>query len=249
MTVSDLNGILLKNFPGDAVTSIDFRIRSVLIVDAGTGAPGTSTAPFEYKSAAKNANVTLYGLPRLDLINSGLTQKIESALGDGKYFGYVKLDNTKAFTLRDPDTNTPYGVSGSSLVANGVTGIAVADNGWHKLWADINALTYKVEPYRIGLVGNATPNGWDSPDSKMEYDAKTDSWKITIDLVAGDIKFRLNDGWAWNLGYNLGKKDLTDLYHNGDNITVTPGNYTITLTITQPTQGTEAGKCTLVKNN
>ena len=66
-------------------------------------------------------------------------------------------------------------------------------------------------------------------------------------LVAGDIKFRLNDGWAWNLGYYPGTKDLTNLFHNGDNITVEPGTYNITMTITQPTGPTEAGSCTLVK--
>ncbi len=88
ITQSDLNGILLRLFPADAVSSADFRIRSVLVVDAGTGAPGTSADPMVYSSAAKTADVTTYGLPRLDLINSGLTQKIESAKGDGKYFGY-----------------------------------------------------------------------------------------------------------------------------------------------------------------
>ncbi len=46
--------------------------------------------------------------------------------------------------------------------------------------------------------------------------------------------------------HNTGK--LTDLFHNGDNITVEPGTYNITLTITQPTGPTEAGSCTLVKN-
>jgi starch-binding outer membrane protein SusE/F len=248
ITVSDLNGILLQKFPADATSSADFRIRSLLVVDAGTGAPGTSADPMVYSSATKTTNVTTYGLPRLDLINSGVTQKIESALGDGKYYGFVKLDATKAFTLLDPDSGTSYGASGSNLVANGGTGILVAASGWHKMWADVNALTYSTDPYMIGLVGSATPNQWNSPDQKMDYDAATGKWSITIDLVAGDIKFRLNDGWAWNLGYRPGGKDLTDLFHNGDNITVTPGNYTITLTITQPTGPTEAGSCTLVKN-
>jgi hypothetical protein len=165
MTVSDLNGILLKKFPADASSSIDFRLRAVLVVDAGTGAPGTGTNPFSYKSAVKNANVTLYGLPRLN------------------------------------------------------------------------------------LVGSATPNGWDSPDQKMDYDPATGIWSITLNLVEGEIKFRLNDAWAWNMGYRPGGTDLTDLFHNGDNIKVTAGNYTISLTITQPNGPNEAGSCTVVKNN
>lgn len=248
ITVSEINGILLKKFPADAISSVDFRIRSLLVVDAGTGAPGTSADPMVYSSAAKTADVTTYGLPRLDLIDSGLTQKIESAKGDGKYFGYVKLDATKPFTLLDPDSGIAYGASGAALAVNGA-GITFAASGWHKLTVDVNALTYQVEAYMIGLVGSATPNGWDSPDSKMDYDSETGTWSITITLVAGDIKFRLNDAWAWNLGYNpanTGK--LTDLFHNGDNIAMTPGNYTITLTIINPTGPTETGSCTIVTN-
>ena len=45
IAVSDLNQVLLKNFPGDQVSSMDFRIRTALVVDAGTGAKS-----FEYFS-------------------------------------------------------------------------------------------------------------------------------------------------------------------------------------------------------
>ncbi|MDP3914482.1 MAG: SusE domain-containing protein [Bacteroidota bacterium] len=232
ITVSNLNGIFLKKFPADQVSSVDLRIRSVLVVDAGTGALGTSTKPFEYISEIKNANVTVYGLPRLDLIGSGVAQKIESALGDGKYTGIVKLDKTKPFTLKDPDSNIVYGTTDGKLAVNG-TGIIPTDNGWVKLNADTKALTYSMEAYMIGLVGSATPNAWNSPDQKMDYDAATGTWKITLDLVDGEIKFRLNDGWAWNLG---GTPD--NLTQGGANIAVSAGNYTITLTIIKDTTGT-----------
>lgn len=244
LTVSDLNVLFLKKFDGDIATAVDLRIRSILVVDAGTTAPGTSTDPFEYTSATKTVNVTPYGLPRLDLIDSGVTQKIESALGDGKYAGYVKLDKTKPFTLNDPDANVTYGANGTALAVTS-TGIIPTDNGWFKLSADTQALTYSMEPYMIGLVGSATPNGWNSPDSKMDYDAATGTWKITITLVDGEIKFRLNDGWAWNLG---GTND--QLTVDGGNIAVTAGNYTIVLTITNPNsvKGEVGGTCTITKN-
>jgi len=232
VSVSDLNSAFLKKFPADQATSIDLRIRAVLTVDAGTGAPGTGTKPFEYNSAIKTATVTTYGLPRLDLVNSGVAQKVESALGDGKYSGFIKLDATKSFTLKDPDTNVTYGGTGSTLAVNGAAIIPPA-SGWHKATFDTKALTFKLEPYMIGLIGSATPNGWDTPDQKMDYDAATGTWKITITLVTGEIKFRLNDGWAWNLG---GTTD--NLTQGGANIPVTAGNYTITLTIINGTTGT-----------
>jgi len=244
ITVSDMNGILLKTFPADTVSSVDFRIRAVLAVDAGTGAPGTGSNLFEYSSKTYNSDVTIYGLPRLDLIGSGMAQKIVSALGDGSYFGYVKIDPAKPFKLYDPDNSTTYGASGSNLVANGGSGIvASGDAGWYQFSADINTLKYSMNAYMIGLVGSATPNGWNSPDSKMDYDAKTGTWSITIDLVDGEFKFRKNDGWSWNLG---GTAD--NLVHNGANIPITAGNYTITLTITDDTAGSESGTFTIVKN-
>jgi len=235
ITASDLNGMLLKKFPADTVSSVDFRVRASLVTDAGTGAK-----TYEYISATTPADVTLYGLPRLDLLNSGVNQKIESALGNGDYKGFVKLDATKPFTLKDPDTDTIYGANGSALEVGG-SGISVDANGWYILSANTKDLTYSTEAYMIGLVGSATPNGWDSPDQKMDYDAKTGTWSITLDLIDGDIKFRKNDGWAWNLG---GTPD--NLVGDGANITVSAGNYTITLTITSDTGKT--GTYTIVKN-
>jgi hypothetical protein len=243
ITVSDLNGILLKKLPSDQSSAVDFRIRAILVVDAGTGAPGTGSDPMEYISPVVTANVSTYGLPRLDLLNSGMTQKIESALGDGSYFGFVKLDVAQPFTLKDPDANIIYGASGSSLAVNGA-GITPAASGWHQLSVNTTALTYSIDPYMIGLVGSATPNGWNSPDQKMDYNPQNGSWNITIDLVVGEIKFRLNDGWAWNLGGTPEK-----LEHNGANIAIAEaGNYTISMTITNPTPGSEAGTFTIVKN-
>lgn len=239
ISVSDLNSILLKKFDADKASSVDFRIRAVLVTDAGTGAK-----PFIYSSAAKSADVTLYGLPRLDLLDAGVEGKIESALGDGVYTGFVKLDATKPFTLKDPDANKVYGATGEVLVENGA-GITADASGWYKLTVDTKALTCKKEAYMIGLVGSATVNGWNSPDTKMDYDSKTGNWYINANLIDGEIKFRLNDGWAWNLG---GPNDK--LVVDGSNIAVTAGNYDIVLTITNPKaiKGEVGGNCVIKKN-
>jgi hypothetical protein len=252
ITVSALNTLLLKVFPADTSSSIDFRIRAVLAVDAGTGAPGVGSKAFAYSSKTVTKSVTIYGLPRLDLMGSGMTQKIVSAAGDGSYFGFVKIDPAKPFKLYDPDNDTTYGASGGNLVANGGSGIvASGDAGWYQLSANINTLKYSMNTYMIGLVGSATPNGWNSPDQKMDYDAQSGTWSITIDLVVGQIKFRMNDGWSWNLGYNASNHSLNDLVYNGDNIDITSaGNYTITLNITKDSPASDAtGTCTIVKNN
>lgn len=240
--VSDLNTLMLRRFPADQVSSVDFRLKAQLVVDAGTGALGTSSNPLLFVSPTKTVNVTLYGLPRLDLINSGMTQKIESPAGDGVYSGFVKLNPAMPFTLHDPDANVTYGAGGPGVLAVNGSGIvppSPARAGWHRLTVNTVALTYSIEEYMIGLVGSATPNGWDSPDQKMDYNPQTGTWSITLNLVDGEIKFRKNDGWAWNLGGTP-----NNLVQGGDNIPVTAGNYTITLTIINDRTGT----FTIVKN-
>lgn len=238
ITVSDLNGILLKSFPGDEVSSVDFRIRARLVVDAGTGAPGASDDTFEYNSATETASVTLYGLPRLDLLNSGIDQKIESALGNGEYFGYVKLDETMSFNVYDPDNEVTYGGTDGILTVDGAA-LSPVSTGWHQLSVSLNDMTYELLDFRIGLIGDATPNGWDAPDQKMEYDSQTGLWSITLDLIVGTVKFRVNDDWSGSINLGLGDDDhpeytLDNLWNSGSsqNIPIVEaGNYTITLSI------------------
>ena len=250
ITVSDLNSILLKAFPQDTVSSIDFRIRAVLVVDAGEGAPGTGSNLFDYSSTTKNADVTIYGLPRLEL--TGISQKIVSALGNGVYYGLVKIDPSMPFKLYDPDNDTTYGASGSTtLVANGGNGIVASDiAGWYKLNADINALTYSTDPYMVSIIGDAA-EGWGT-DEMMDYDAQSGLWTITMDLTAGGFKFRLNRDWGNGINLGLGDAShssytLSNLWNDGgsQNIPIAQaGNYTITLSI-----GSSTYSATITKNN
>lgn len=241
MTVSELNALLLRKFAADAVANAEFRLRAILAVDAGTGAPGTSNNPFQYISESKAVEVFAYGLPRLDLQGSGLTQKIESALGDGIYKGFVKLSTANPFTLFNPDTETVFGYSDGAVVAGGDPIVAGGD-GYYNMLVDLNAGSYSLSEYKIGLIGSATPNGWDTPDTKMDYDAQNGTWYITIDLIDGFIKFRKNDGWAWNLG---GSPDA--LTQGGSDIPVEAGNYTITLTIINDATGSVVIKKNVVQ--
>ena len=244
---SDLNALLLKKFPADQVSSLDFRIRSRLVVDAGTGAPGAANDAFEYNSETETANVTLYGLPRLDLLNSGIDQKIESPLGNGVYSGFVKLDPAKPFSLFEPDNATTYGGADGVLVEDGAAIVPPA-SGWHKLDADINALTYSLEQYSVGVVGEFTSWG-EQADRIMEYDPAKGYWFITVDLPAGPMKFRLNSKWDVNWGPGEDTDlpaagGVMELPNSSGNIVITAaGNYTIHLTLNG-----SSGSATFIKN-
>ncbi|MDI3527545.1 MAG: starch-binding outer membrane protein SusE/F [Tenuifilum sp.] len=247
--LSDLNAKLLSLFDGDVVTDAELRLRAVLVVDAGTGAPGTGSSPFEYFSTIAPVKVRPFGLPRLDLVGTGYANWIESPDANGVYSGFVKLNSTEPFTLKNPDDNKVYGLNAgrTAIVENGTESISSDADGWYKLTVNINDGSFSLDAHMYGVVGSATPNGWGAPDIKMDYNRKKAFWEVTTDLAQGEIKFRKNDGWAWNLGLdgNDGK-----LKHDGPNIPVPDaGTYYITLTITQYDGPNEAGVYTLKKIN
>jgi hypothetical protein len=241
IVAATLNSMLIEKFTPDVATSGNFRVKAVLNVDSGQGAPGSGANPMVFYSETKTANITPFGLPRLNLVGSGLAQMIQSEAGDGVYRGFVKLTPGNAFTLVNPDDGTIYGGQGGNLQVNGPAIAPPNTAGWHILTANLNTNTYSFVEYRIGLVGSATPNGWNTPDQKMDYNIDTKRWVITIDLVVGEIKFRKNDGWAWNLG----GVDVNTLVQGGDNLPISSaGNYTISLEIINDL----TGRCTIVKN-
>jgi len=155
------------------------------------------------------------------------------------WVGGFHLIGGKSFKFRaNHDWGFNYGGTPDNLVFDGAN-IAVDLDDDYYISLDLSTpLAYKYVAQRWGLIGSATPGGWDT-DSNMSWDAAKQAMTITIDLVPGDIKFRANDDW----GYNLGGA-LDNLTQGGDNIPIaTAGNYTITLYLTGPT-----GNCTIVQN-
>jgi starch-binding outer membrane protein SusE/F len=242
VSIGSINGTLIKRFPSDMASSLEFRIRAVFVQDGGTGVSSIVSI-----SETKSVSVTTYGYPRLDVyVGTTLAGKIESSLADGSYIGYVKLDASSTFTLKDPDANIVFGDNSGALAVNGTAISSSTTAGYNQIKADTIAHSYSVSAFNVGILGSATSHGWNAPDDEMVYNATSGTWKVTLDLIVGAIKFRLNnDGnWAWNLG---GTAD--NLTHGGDNIVISvAGNYTITLTITNPTTGFETGTCTMVQN-
>ncbi|MDX2286495.1 MAG: SusE domain-containing protein [Bacteroidia bacterium] len=163
-------------------------------------------------------------------------RKIVSVRGDQKYEGFVNLaDPSPEFKFTDaPNWNNKIygdvgdGTTGNIDPAGNGNNMKVSGPGYYRLKADITAFTWEAVKTSWGLIGSATPNGWDA-DQDMTYDVGTDSWTITLNLVAGEIKFRANDGWDINFGDD-GANGL--LEYGGANIAVgEAGNYTVTLNL------------------
>ncbi len=78
----------------------------------------------------------------------------------------------------------------------------------------------------VGLIGSATPGGWDTDTDMTQDPTDTAIWTINIDLTDGAAKFRANDDWTVNWGNidfpsGIGEQD-------GSDIPVFAGNYDIT---------------------
>lgn len=170
-----------------------------------------------------------------------------SGFGETDYEGYVWLDG--GYKLLEPDASgafawgaVDYGDDGTftgQLLAEGEVDILADTPGYYKLNADTGALTYSAMMTEWGLIGSATAgvtggDGWVS-DADMTYDQASRTWSITMDLGEGAIKFRANDDWGLNYGDNNADSSLEE---GGSDIIVTPGNYTITLDLSNPREYT-----------
>lgn len=168
---------------------------------------------------------------------------IASVKANSMYEGYIyfNIDNAEFKYTVGPTWDLNYGDDGAdgTLNTNGaniISGLA----GYYKLNVDLVNLTHTFLLTTWGLIGDATPGGWDT-DTDMTFDPVTQLWTVTLDLTAASIKFRANHAWDLNYGDDGANGTLEP---NGANIAVTEaGNYTVTLNLSKPIY-----KYTLVKN-
>lgn len=150
-----------------------------------------------------------------------------------KFTGFMYLNqNGFKFTTAPDWSGTGYGANFDT--APDAANIVITEPaGYYQVDVDLSEKTYTLTPITsIGIIGSASPNGWDS-DVDMTYvpynkDTKEVNgyWEVkNITLSAGEIKFRANDGWDISWGGEL--DHLTT--KNGRNITVEAGTYDIKL--------------------
>lgn len=110
--------------------------------------------------------------------------------------------------------------------------------GTYKITLDLNDNTYTMEDFSWGIVGSGY-NDWGNggPDAKFYYDYTTDTFKVGVQLVDGEIKFRQNNEWTTDFG-DTGADGTLD--PGGDNILVTAGHYNVTLNFNDNTYTIES---------
>ncbi|MCB0374248.1 MAG: SusF/SusE family outer membrane protein, partial [Muricauda sp.] len=109
--------------------------------------------------------------------------------------------------------------------------------GTYKITMNLSDNTYTMEAFSWGIVGSGYNDWGATPDAKFTYDYVTNTFKVGVKLVDGEIKFRKNNDWGENFG-DTGANGTLDA--GGDNIVVTAGFYAITLDLVNGTYTMES---------
>ncbi|MBU2939107.1 SusE domain-containing protein [Lacinutrix sp. C3R15] len=151
---------------------------------------------------------------------------------EGVFSGYVYLLDGLIKFRENNDWTVNYGDDGANNTLEGGGADIPVTAGTYYATLNLNTLEYTLETTTDdiwGLVGDATPNGWDGTDWPM-YPAGNDIYVSYVTLIdGGQLKFRLNNDWANNYG-DSGADGTLD--NGGDNIIITntsTGNYKITM--------------------
>jgi len=149
------------------------------------------------------------------------------------FVAYATLKDGEMKIRENNDWTVNYGDDGAdgSLEEGGANIIVTA--GVYKVVFNLNDLSYTIEPFSWGVVGDAF-NDWggDGPDAQFLYDYTTDTWKLGVKLFDGEFKFRFNNDWTLNLGDTGGDGTLEE---GGDNIIAIQGHYQLSLNLNDNT--------------
>ena len=230
-----LNGAAIEaGIPVDATGDLAIRVRSI-IIDANTGTVLERTTP------EVTINVTTY-LTVLDLSTTwGVVGSAANNWGatpdlpffktdvDGVLAAYVTLTDGEIKFRENNDWANNYGSdssTGGNLVAGG--GNLTVSAGAYKIVLDLNNLTYTIENFSLGIVGGAYNNWGATPDFMLEYDQYSNVFRGIVNLIDGEMKFRMNNDWGSNWGDD-GNDGTLDA--GGANIQVTEGIYIATVNL------------------
>jgi starch-binding outer membrane protein SusE/F len=221
--VAPNTGILnfrVRAYPGDGTSTVEMftpkQVLNITLLEAISGGSGIEVASWGIVGSGYN-----------DWGNAGSDAAFYTTSQANVLVSYVTLVNG-SIKFRENNTWTnDFGDNGAdgTLEAGGAD-IAVTA-GTYKITMDLNNNTYTMEVFSWGIVGSGY-NDWGAagPDARFTYDYVTNTFKVGVQLVDGEIKFRKNNTWTDDFG-DTGADGTLEA--GGSNITVTGGFYIVTL--------------------
>lgn len=171
-----------------------------------------------------------------------------SSTSNGIYEGIVNFPENKLEFKITPQKNwtIEYGDAGNNNFRLSGDNFKVLKAGAKKVTIDMNTKKWEVVDVKTwSIIGSATTKGWDGDTDFNYINDGTETYSLTLDLLAGEIKIRFGHDWGVSLGGSV-----NDFVINGGNVPVSAGNYTITLNVVKTDdQGKPTSvKVTMVKN-
>lgn len=235
LTHSALNDFAISNeIEPENEGAVTMRIKSVLETTNGEieriSEPVTiSVTPYE--SAIQPSEWGVVGSGYNNWGNDGPDGQFYTTEQPGVIVAYVTLidGEIKFRTNNDWSSGDDLGDDGTgNTLENPGNNISVTA-GNYRITIDLNDNSYNIEEWSWGIVGSGY-NDWGNagPDAKLYYDWTTDTFKASVRLLDGEIKFRTNNDWS--SGDDLGDDGSgSSLVSPGNNIAVTAGHYLVTV--------------------
>jgi hypothetical protein len=141
-----------------------------------------------------------------------LVAKLFSAGNDGKYAGYVYMNDATPFfkITTGPSWDNNYGFqadgdffvttsSATNTVTSGSGNLKGDGAGNYWLKADLSGSTKTITAQKMdyGLIGQF--NGWSS-DENLVFNTSSLKWEKTVTLATGGMLLRGNDDWGFKMG-------------------------------------------------
>lgn len=154
--------------------------------------------------------------------------------GDGKE-GFKLLET---LTQWQPQWGLDNGnLTSSDILGGDPAAFPVTADGYYTFTVNADEMTYSFEPYdasgaatyaSIGIIGAATPGGWDADTDLTQSEFDPHLWYINdMELTTEAFKFRANDAWDDNWGIASPALSGQANYGSADNMSAQAGVYDI----------------------
>lgn len=232
-TVLDFNALLLAmSLPTGTPSSIEVRMKSVVSAEIQPA-----------YSAPVSLSVNPYPLISYVFVPGDYqgwepttADSLISPVSNGIYEGIVNFPAKPGATFQFKVTpaknwNTSYGNAGGGKISTSSgDNLTVPEAGSYKLTVDLNDNTFSAVPFLWSIIGDAPEaSNWNN-DIDMKYDNGKQLWAVTVNMQAGNFKFRKNHDWGTSFGDKTG--DMVLDTENDNNIKITAaGSYRVELNL------------------
>jgi len=246
-TGKELNEITINSLGIEPDSQGTVAIRVISYIDRKAYSQPVTVSVTPYKVVTTSLYPSLWVAGDYQGWDVTTARTIVSVDDNGIYEGYIYIPagGTNEFKVyAQPDWNSvSYGTINDGIIfeANYAgDNFAAPSDGYYLFSIDLNNMTYLLIKTEWGIIGGATPDGWNS-DTEMIYNEASQTWIVTADMKTdGSFKFRANQEWQLDFGID-DEGNLAYANHPWREYVEVPqltvpedGSYTITLDLHDP---------------